>query len=595
MTDPRLRTDDPAVLATLAADLADGAVPSLIEAALEPGQVWLTLQGPSAPLQLLIEPRDEARPRFTRSAHLNVSYAADELPDGGRELVERTVVALGSVHFEELATLLRERIPPRTEPGEDGEASGRPREDPLRERMRSLAGLWGRDVLWDQFLAERTRQGAEVKLASPSAVVMHGEYECCFVHGEVPGVGHQPFLESRWSALPYPAAPGSSSEAGHAAYFTDLTEGDAIQGRGRARLQGILDELADDPDRFAVCHFNATCVPTVLHDDSTGLLARFRDRSALPVYHVTEERPSATASLVPLLRHRLAGAAPAAGADPATAVNLVGYAEDERGEDLTGLLARVGVRVNLSVLPVIDLADLDRVGAAGCQVFRPDGELEDLYAPFRELPLTAVDAAAPYGPIRTGRWLAAIGDALGCGDDVRARWADLWGKTADEWDGARARAAGHTLLLVLRLDQLARLGEFERCHAVPLIPALDEMGFQLALAIPAAGHDPAELLERAGPLWASQADRPPVQRIAIEDEGELRDLLRNGAFSAALSDLRFDSRLSAAGIGRFSSSDLRMGPDGALATLRRLLRICELPFTRRYARFLGGRRTADGG
>ncbi len=593
MTNPRRRTDDPAILGAVATALPGGDPPALIAAAVEPGQVWLTLQGPSAPLQLLIEPRDEARPRFTCSAHLNVSYAAEELPPGGKPLIERTLAALAGITFDELAALADGWIPAESRPDEDDDPP--PREDPLRERMRSMAGLWGSELLWDQFLAERTRQGAEVKLASPSAVVMHGEYECCFVHGEVPGVGHQPFVESRWSALPYPAAPGSEVDANHAAYFTDLSEGDAIQGRGRARLEGILDELAGESDRFALCHFNATCVPTVLHDDSTGLLARFRERSALPVYHVTEERPSATASLVPLLRQRLARAGPADDWERPAAVNLVGYAEDERGEDPRQLLARVGVRVNLSVLPVLDLADLDRVGAAGVQVFRPDAELEDLYAPFRELPLTALDAAAPYGPRRTGRWLAAIGHALGRGDEVRARWADLWSEVEEEWDAARARAARHTLLMVLRLDQLARLGDFPRCHAVPLIPALDEMGFRLALAIPARGHDPDELLERAGPLWASQADRPPVERTVIEDAGQLRDLLRGGAFSAALSELRFDSRLSAAGIGRFSAGDLRMGADGALATLRRLLRVCELPFTRRYARFLGERRTASGG
>ena len=203
-----------------------------------------------------------------------------------------------------------------------------------------MAGLWGSELLWDQFLAERTRQGAEVKLASPSAVVMHGEYECCFVHGEVPGVGHQPFVESRWSALPYPAAPGSEVDANHAAYFTDLSEGDAIQGRGRARLEGILDELAGESDRFALCHFNATCVPTVLHDDSTGLLARFRERSALPVYHVTEERPSATASLVPLLRQRLARAGPADDWERPAAVNLVGYAAFVRSDVSTEAIVK---------------------------------------------------------------------------------------------------------------------------------------------------------------------------------------------------------------------------------------------------------------
>ncbi len=595
MTDPRRSTDDPTTLGALAAELPGDGLPPLVSAALEPGQVWLTLQAPSEPLRLLIEPRDESRPRFTRSALLNVSYAAETLSPEGRTLVERCVIALGGISFEELASSLDSLLPPPPEPAPgEGQGVGE-RTDPTRERMRSLAGLWGRDALWDQFLAERTRQGAEVKLSCPTAVVMHGEYECCFVHGEVPGVPHQPFLESRWSALPYPSTPGSPAGAAHAAYFTDLSEGDAIQGRGRALLAGVLDELLASEDRFALCHFNATCVPTMLHDDSAGLLARFRARSEIPVYHVTEERPSATAGLVSILRERLASLDAAPAEKRPTGVNLVGYAEDERGEDLTGLLDEVGVAVNVSVLPVLQLEDLDRLGGAGVQVLRPDEQLDDLYAPFRELPLTTVEADAPYGPARTGRWLAAVGDALGRREEVLARWEGSWAARAQEWTELRTRAGQHTLLLVLRLDQLERLGEPRRCHAVPLIPVLDEMGFRLALAIPAAGFDADELRARARESWASQASQPPARLDILPGPSELEELLHSGAFAACLSDIRFDGRLNAAGVGRFCAGDLRMGPGGALATLRRLLRICEVPFSRRYARFLGREGTVDGG
>ncbi len=585
MNDPRRRTEEPAVLRALAEALPGPDLPELIAAAWEPNQVWLTLQGPSEPLSLLIEPRDESRPRFTRTARLNVSYAGEDLPDGCGRLIERCVTALGGLRFEELSDLLLERLPPEAETPEAGEPQ---REDPARERMRSLAGLWGRGALWDQFLAERVRQGAEVKLVSPSAVVMHGEYECCFVHGEVPGVPHQPFLESRWSALPYPSAPGARAEAGHSAYFTDLSEGDAIQGRGRARLKGILGELAGENDRFALCHFNATCVPTVLHDDSTGLLARFRKDSEIPLYHVTEERPSATASLVPVLRRRLEACAATQDPAQAGAVGLVGYAEDGDGDPLPGLLEAVGVAVTGAALPVLDLDDVSRVAGAGAIAYRPDDQLDDLYGPFRELDRCHVDADAPYGPGRTERWLTAVGDAVGRRDEVIERWRVLWGGLEPEWVGLRARAATHALLLVLRLDQLVRLGEPRRCHGVPLIPVLDEMGFQLALAVPAADSDPEELRQRALDVWARQAPRPPVALTVVHDRAQLSQLLASGRTSACLSDIRFDDRLTTGGVGRFSANDLRMGPRGALETLGRLLRICEVPFTRRYARFLGG-------
>ena len=66
-----------------------------------------------------------------------------------------------------------------------------------------------------------------------------------------------------------------------------------------------------------------------------------------------------------------------------------------------------------------------------------------------------------------------------------------------------------------------------------------------------------------------------------------QSLLQQSEAAAYYSEYFFDRRLTRSGKAQFSIADFKLGLDGAIETLTRLLRICSLPFYRRYGRYLG--------
>ena len=75
--------------------------------------------------------------------------------------------------------------------------------------------------------------------------------------------------------------------------------------------------------------------------------------------------------------------------------------------------------------------------------------------------------------------------------------------------------------------------------------------------------------------------------VPYQSASELEARLRASDAVAFYSELYFDPRLTRTGKNAFSIHDFQLGLDGALATLRRLLAICRLPYFRTYARYLG--------
>jgi len=239
---PRRVATDREALAGLAWGEAAGG-DELVEAAWEEGLITATWRREAGgPLTVRIEPRDEQRPRFRRTPQLNLSYQGERIDDRGIALIEGLVDALGATSFEALWDRL-EALPHEERAAAAG---GTPLGDADDGTLVSAAGRWGREELGDQFLAEKIRQGAPLQLADPIAAVMHAEFECAHVHGAVPWTPFRPFVESRGSPLPYPVhrrAPGPLDTQVRG-YLTDLSQRDAVQGRGNRKLRGVLEALA---------------------------------------------------------------------------------------------------------------------------------------------------------------------------------------------------------------------------------------------------------------------------------------------------------------------------------------------------------------
>lgn len=463
---------------------------------------------------------------------------------------------------------------------------------------------WGADDAWADFFARGEVARSQLDSIDPSKLfrfIQHCDSECLLVnpYGLTSTV---PLVEYPWGdraraagegSLPKsgPGAPGRDDEdVGGEMMTTDLDERDVIFGNPD-KVRGILEKATSRRDpHHRMIFFSNTCVPTVTGEDVESVVREFQAKSDVPLLYLTVT-PKAMNDVFRglLVERRLAAEAQAPAPDP-DAVNLIGFPDDRATGELVALLGRFGLRVHTMLLPELDVGRIEQLAGASLNVFRPNEVWAHYFEQLRERSRTPhVTPPAPYGRDGTRRWLEAVLGGLGRTLDA-ARWAEVTADESARWDAACARARQHRLGLVVRGEELQYLTDPAHTWGVPLLEMTREAGFGLDLMLYATdartGRSQAEQVGgvvEPGAGWT----------IHLFPTFEALDaLLERSACEAVLTHYFFDWRLSQAGKNRFSLQHFEMGLAGGVRTVERLVAACELPFYRRYRRFL--RRTREG-
>ncbi|MBM4398654.1 MAG: hypothetical protein FJ087_23575, partial [Deltaproteobacteria bacterium] len=185
--------------------------------------------------------------------------------------------------------------------------------------------------------------------------------------------------------------------------------------------------------------------------------------------------------------------------------------------------------------------------------------------------------AAPFGIEGTLAWLDGVRAAVGlppADPEARASLAGPWP------------------------ERLAALHGETGARRVGLVVPADEAGEALSPRV-FFGLDPVALLRELGlrPIVvlarprAAAAPVPPPDAPDLVLQGcdePIVETLRRAACDLVYSDHAGDSRVTRAGATPFDVRLLVPGIPGAVATARRLLALCRVPFHARYARLLGG-------
>jgi len=267
---------------------------------------------------------------------------------------------------------------------------------------------------------------------------------------------------------------------------------------------------------------------------------------------------------------------------PTPAVNLVGFLPGRGREELVRLLEQCGIEVNAFFLPDIHLDHLHRFARADCNVFYPVAQRTSAYAAIeRTTGLDSLDPPAPYGWRGTRRWLVEIArrfDLVERAETVTEQWLSDGRK---ELDLLHRVAAGNPLLLVASELDLEYLLDPSRTLGVPLLDAVEEMGFPLEILYyeDAQGQGGQTAGRRRRALMKR---RPETHLVRFSDPEQFAALLAASNARLVYSDMRCDHRIHRAGKNTFSMRHLEMGFHGALRSGRRLLRRCANPY---YARF----------
>ncbi|MFA5141325.1 MAG: nitrogenase component 1, partial [Elusimicrobiota bacterium] len=428
---------------------------------------------------------------------------------------------------------------------------------------------WGEKDQWRSFFCdlEAWRNiDQQSYLDSPIVNVTHEDLEC---HYSTPYFddGLMSWGNYTWSAR-WPVAKRRTTD--YVALTTDIREADVVGG-GKAKLDAAMEQALKQTEGKAAILVTTTCVPTVIGDDTVGILEKYRGRSKVPLLLANAAAGFYENPIISLFRGIKKRAEFKQARPRSRTVNLVGFPPGRALEELERLLGQAGVHVNLRMLPRFSVEEADRFLAAEAHVFYPDPAYAELYEKlFSDLELKRLSPVAPYGLENTRRWVMEVARSLAAEESAKEMWSRESKRVAGPWELLRARVKGKRVAFIADPARVKRLADPGGLSGVPLVSMLKEMGFGIDYLIYA--EQKPELPKEKGKHSVSW----------FTSKEELNDLITHGAFDAVYTEYFFDTRVTRAGKVPFSLLDAEMGTGGCLRSLDRLARLCDWKSYRRY-------------
>lgn len=569
-------TGDRECLARLAGLLAVAAPSGQGKAVLEavrfsPGR-WVRADVRVAAQLLTIEFRPLGGPEtsFTESRRIAVSCSEKKV---GRSLggyLRLVAKRLGERSFAELAALIESHHEPVSS---------------LSAFSDAQAGWLGagagrrRDKWWD-FFADQDFRNEEYELVwtGRALTIMLGERECYYSRPD------SDFR--RWSFLNYPhmGLPNAGSrglEDARRHHHRDvmpfeLKEKDIVLGTAR-KEEEILEALRGKTGQVDLLVTSGSCTTAIMGMDALAWARRCGRQLGCPVVarrqNYREDLPESVAQIfVSFLEGAPSPCCPDSGA-----VNLYDFPPRCIDEEFSPMLAEMGLRTNLGLIPEVSVEAVRRIPEALWQVCpETSARARGLPPVFASRGLELVGVCAPYGLRDTRRCLETIARRTKTLPAFRAAWDRRWGSLEGSWEELRQQARRYRLALVVSDEGL--LQDPATFGGIPVLAMLREMGFGIDILV----YSPGTRARVLGGFSSSAKER----RLPFATAGELERLLREGDFRAVFSDIFYDWRLTSAGKAQFSRRHFEMGLDGALRSLRSLLAVCRLPFYENYSSFL---------
>ena len=545
---------------------------------LGPGWTWQQVEGIGSERLRLSLARGEQRltfcllagaegGAFLRTPHLRLVYEGRTIDSVAERYLRAVARAVGD---RDLDTLLSQLV---AEVGEREVPAG----DDLALDPAALDGSGGPEAsaAWWSGFTDRDwyfEPSDPIYVSSRHVLLEHGDRECWHSH-PWPEPGKLNYYNHPWVALPHRHR--SEPRPPMRELVSEIGETEVVMGSVEAlsSLSSAAVAVADEVDVYLVNHL---CTPVVIGDDLDALGHRIEEQSGRPVIHMTREDKRLGHTVEPL--YARARRSPRFFQQPleSDTVNLVGFPAAYRREELLPLLAALGRRPNVQVVPDLDFDSLTRVLRAPLSLLCADLTPADAFADLcagRDHRIVALEA--PFGWQRSLALLRQVAQALAVDDAADAWLSEHRGALLARFDELREQARAYRLGLVLGAEQLqgllgAGVGK------VPLLQLIGELGFGVDLLL--FGEQPLQ------PELGTELGDVKVLRFSTA--AELRELLVTGEAAAIYSDTYFDWRLTTAGKAQFSLRHLELGMAGACRTLDNLLAVCRLPFYRRYGHML---------
>ena len=531
------------------------------------GRARLAVSRPGEEAVLVLR-RTTREPCYARAGETELCFEGKETSKEVERLLGNIADSIRHTAFDEILKRM-----PRETAGGGAAGDATPDATCISDRLGGNPGQWRRFFCRREF--DRVYHWINsVGFTGDVLYIVHGDHECSSIP---PDYAYQGLTFLNYPPvhphLPETALPGTA----YAEWSTALKEGDVVMGSGD-KLRALEAVLAEEARRRDLIVLAWGCTPTVTGDDMDATLERARAKGGCPIlvnsiqFRMGKE-PSLLGELLKALRARPGFLKVRRRKGALDLVDCPGRFFDE---ELSGPLERLGLSVNVRLIPDVPVRALSRYMAAECQ-FLPERfkNVKGIQQSLGALPLRTVYTPPPFGLKGSREYVSTIAEAFGKKAPFR--------RTPPGWDALCRKARSFRLAFVADEEGLAVLSDPAFQMGVPVLGMLDEMGFGIDIL----AYGPA------GKAFFPRLSRRP--RIStFSDATGLERLLREGDFRAVYSDIQYDHRISESGKAQFSMRFFEPGALGAVRSLERLLGVCRLDFFQKYGVHLGKTGTLSG-
>jgi nitrogenase iron protein NifH len=410
----------------------------------------------------------------------------------------------------------------------------------------------------------------------PVSFYEHGDLECKFSHYEDGGSTtyffNYPWLPSKIIKM----QPGSMGDN----LITDIKEDELIKGTDK-KLGELQKDVIANSKKDNYINIKSMCTPTVIGDDIGKTINRCRQQADCPVIYLNP-RISEEDDFISFVLRKIdltrQGNRKKCGE---RRVNLLGFDKKYREQELIPLLAKAGIKVNICVLPDIDLKNLRNFANADVNICYKGFYLQeavqkwfgDFSVPFLEVP-------APYGVKGSYNCFLQIGSFFKRDiSSLQKRWDDFFQEQINGINALKEKANRHKLGFIIDKKQKKYFRKLDLWGGVNILEYIEDLGFKVTFFI--------YLSQDYMMKFNNKKLQEQKRRIYFfSDPYTMFNLIGQKDCSAIYSDFSYDQRLIKGGVNQFSLRNFKMGVEGARETLEELLGICNLSFYDKYQKFL---------
>ena len=261
-------------------------------------------------------------------------------------------------------------------------------------------------------------------------------------------------------------------------------------------------------------------------------------------------------------------------------INFLGYSVDRSFMDFVGLFRMWGIKINEIVLPRVRLDKLSNLFSAEINIVN---DKEYYYPIYDALEMLKIKLAPPYGWYNSLIWIEKVTRELNLDMNID-EWSSYIQPREKKWRKLKSKANNHKVLFVFSSNEakfIIKLNEFFS-YRFNMVFLLEEMGFEIQIIMFNIGDEDFENV-KAKLNSLSRNNNIVIEKLVSENE--IDDKISKSSADIIYSDLYFDERAASLGMATFSYSIFEYGYDGAIASLERILSLCEMKYFKRYKKF----------